>query len=78
MKRGLLYLATAVLGAGGGYLYWLKFGCTNGCPLKSSAPLMTVYGAVLGLALVSTIVSWVVQRKEAAAVKPPDVAPPQT
>jgi uncharacterized membrane protein YeaQ/YmgE (transglycosylase-associated protein family) len=57
MKKYLIYLATGLLGAGGGYFYWARFGCTNGCPLTSSAPLMTIYGALVALTLVSLIAS---------------------
>jgi len=53
VKKMVVYLTSALLGAGGGYLYWVRFGCANGCPLKSSAPLMTIYGALVALTIVS-------------------------
>lgn len=58
----------AVLGAGGGYLYWYFIGCTGDvCPIYSVWWRSTLYGAVLGglvLSLVDDIgKSWLARKK---------------
>ncbi|HPQ72108.1 MAG TPA: hypothetical protein PKW95_23505 [bacterium] len=56
MKKMFIPALGGVIGAIGGYLYFFYVGCTNGCPLKSNGPLMTVYGALLGAAALPTLV----------------------
>ncbi len=56
MKKMFFPTLGGIVGAIGGYLYFFYFGCTNGCPLKSNGPLMTVYGALLGAAALPTLV----------------------
>ncbi|MDR2120975.1 MAG: DUF6132 family protein [Tannerella sp.] len=49
LKHNLLMLIGGVLGAAGGYLYWLKIGCSSGtCPITSSPVASAVWGAVMG------------------------------
>lgn len=49
IKKYWKYLLGALIGAIGGYLYWKYVGCASGtCPITSSAPLSTFYGALLG------------------------------
>lgn len=44
-----LYIAGAILGAAGGYLYWMQIGCVSGTCAITSKPLnSTLYGAVMG------------------------------
>ncbi len=49
IKRNLLYIIGALVGAIGGFAYWYFVGCTSGtCPITSSPYISTIYGAVLG------------------------------
>ena len=44
-----LVLLGVVIGALGGYLYWLYIGCSSGsCPITSSPFLSSMWGAVMG------------------------------
>lgn len=44
-----LVLLGVVIGALGGYLYWLYIGCSSGsCPITSSPLLSSMWGAVMG------------------------------
>ena len=44
-----LALLGVVIGALGGYLYWLFIGCSSGsCPITSSPLLSSLWGAVMG------------------------------
>jgi len=44
-----LVLLGVVIGALGGYLYWLYIGCSSGsCPITSSPLLSSLWGAVMG------------------------------
>lgn len=56
MKKYGFPIIGGVLGGIGGYLYFFFVGCANGCPLKSSGPLMTVYGALLGFVALPTMI----------------------
>ena len=49
-KRYLPTLITTVVGAVGGYLYYLFIGCASGACLITSNPVIsTIYGGVFGL-----------------------------
>jgi hypothetical protein len=49
LKNNLLPLIGGVLGAVGGYLYWMKIGCTTGaCPMTSSPLMSVMWGAIMG------------------------------
>jgi hypothetical protein len=41
-------LIGVVLGAIAGYIYYLNWGCTSGCSIKSSSLKITLYFAVMG------------------------------
>ena len=44
-----LTLLGVVIGALGGYLYWLYIGCSSGsCPITSSPFLSSMWGAIMG------------------------------
>lgn len=54
LKRNLLHIVGALLGAVGGFAYWHFVGCQSGtCPITSSPYISTIYGAVLGALLLS-------------------------
>jgi hypothetical protein len=55
MKKYAIAALGLLVGAAGGYAYYHFIGCANGCPLKSNAPFMTAYGALLGLFGLQTI-----------------------
>lgn len=51
-NQNLLYMAGAVLGAIGGYVYWQQIGCASGTCAITSKPLnSTLYGAIMGALL---------------------------
>lgn len=52
-KTVLLWLAGGVLGAAGGYLYFLYFGCKGSCAITSSPVNSALYGSVMGGLLLS-------------------------
>jgi H+/Cl- antiporter ClcA len=47
-KRVLVLLIGIILGASGGYFYYIYFGCTNGCPLKSNPYSTMIFGGIIG------------------------------
>ncbi len=50
LKRYLPTLITTIVGAVGGYLYYLYVGCVSGaCLITSNPVLSTIYGGVFGL-----------------------------
>ena len=49
LKESILTIVGVIIGAVGGYFYWLKIGCTPGaCPITSSPVMSTVWGGVMG------------------------------
>ncbi len=49
LKRNWLYLAGAVIGGIGGYLYWYNIGCNTGtCPITSSPTMSVIWAATMG------------------------------
>lgn len=51
-NQNLLYMAGAVIGAIGGYIYWQQIGCVSGTCAITSKPLnSTLYGAIMGALL---------------------------
>lgn len=54
-KRHWLTLLGIALGAAGGFLYWNFIGCTTGtCPITSSPINSSVWGAIIGVLLLSS------------------------
>ncbi|GMU86750.1 MAG: hypothetical protein AMXMBFR48_19910 [Ignavibacteriales bacterium] len=47
-KEGIKLASFTLLGGLAGYAYYYFIGCKNGCPLQSSAAIMTLYGAFTG------------------------------
>jgi len=50
------------LGVIGGYIYYYFWGCVNGCPIKSNAWKMMLYGALMGGLLFNMLQDFI-QRK---------------
>jgi hypothetical protein len=49
LKRFYLTLIGVMVGAVGGYLYWMYVGCNSGACLITSSPVMsTLWGAAIG------------------------------
>jgi len=54
MKKNWFYIAGAIIGGVGGYLYWRYVGCSSGtCPITSSPVMSTIWGALMGGLLLS-------------------------
>lgn len=54
--RILLWVLGALIGAAGGYLYYVKIGCNSGsCPITSNPWVSTLWGAVMGYLLADLI-----------------------
>ncbi|MBP1637633.1 MAG: hypothetical protein H6Q18_422 [Bacteroidetes bacterium] len=52
IKKRLLEIIGAVVGAAGGYLYYYFVGCASGtCPITSNPYVSVLYGAFLGYLL---------------------------
>ncbi len=51
LRPSLFILGGSLLG----FLYYILFGCTNGCAIQSNPYLMVVYGAVMAF-LISVII----------------------
>jgi hypothetical protein len=50
LKNNWFTLIGGAFGAAGGYLYWLKVGCTTGtCPITSSPLMSVIWGAAMGI-----------------------------
>jgi hypothetical protein len=52
------------VGVLGGYVYYYYWGCTNGCPIKSNASKMMLYGAVMGGLLFNMLQDAIVRWKQ--------------
>ena len=54
MKKNWFYIAGAIIGGVGGYLFWRFVGCSSGtCPITSSPVMSTIWGALMGGLLLS-------------------------
>jgi uncharacterized membrane protein len=56
-KRHIVYIAIgALVGAAGGYAYWMFIGCESGtCPITSKPLNSTLYGVLMGGLLFSSL-----------------------
>jgi len=64
VKVNRAYVIGVIIGGIGGYLYWLKVGCSTGtCPITSSPVMSTLWGALLGAMLFSIILPKSTQHK---------------
>jgi Family of unknown function (DUF6132) len=51
-KNNALFIAGALIGAVGGYIYWQQVGCSSGTCMITSKPFnSSVYGALMGALL---------------------------
>ena len=49
IKNNILYIIGGIIGAVGGYLYYIYIGCDSGsCPITSSPTMSVIWGAVMG------------------------------
>ena len=56
LKKNWFYIAGAVVGGVGGWLYWRYVGCSSGtCPITSSPVMSTIWGALMGGLLLSLV-----------------------
>ncbi|MGL4806043.1 MAG: DUF6132 family protein [Bacteroidales bacterium] len=56
IKNYLLQIVVSIVGALGGYFYWLKVGCLSGsCPLQSNWYFSAVWGAIIANLLYSIL-----------------------
>lgn len=54
IKKHLLGIIGAVLGAAGGYAYYYFIGCNSGsCPITSNPAMSIIWGAIMGYLLLS-------------------------
>lgn len=54
LSKHWLKIVGAIVGALGGYLYYVKVGCVSGtCPITSDPTNSTLYGALMGYLLFS-------------------------
>lgn len=54
--RLLIWVLGALLGAAGGYLYYVKIGCNSGsCPITGNPWMSTLWGAIMGYLLADLI-----------------------
>lgn len=68
-KKIISTVVFLVIGGLGGYLYWYFIGCTSGtCPITSKWINTTLYGALLGYLLGSSIYDMVEKNKKVAKV----------
>lgn len=64
VKKYKYLIGGIIIGAVGGFLYWMFIGCDNGtCAIKSNAGLMTGYGALVGVLLGSVVRDFLNKRK---------------
>ncbi len=56
VKKHWVYLVGTLAGGIGGYFYWLYIGCATGtCPITSSPYLSVLWGAIMGVLILSAI-----------------------
>lgn len=59
LSKNKIVIYATIIGTALGFLYWQQWGCENGCTLKSSPLIMSLYGAFFGYA----IGGWIQQLK---------------
>lgn len=65
--KGIFYLAGALIGGLGGFLYYYFVGCVSGaCPITSNALAATPYGAVIGILVASILIPGAKKEKQDA------------
>lgn len=62
LKKYWLTLVGLVLGTIGGYIYYYFWGCVDGCPIKSNAWKMMLYGAFMGGLLFNIVQDYVYKK----------------
>lgn len=77
-KNTLLSIIGVIIGGVAGFVYFYFFGCTNGCPLKSSALFMTGYGALLGLVALPTFSDIAIRLRNAKRLRRANDATPSS
>ena len=56
VKNNLLYIIGSIIGAVGGYAYYIYIGCDSGsCPITSSPTMSVIWGALMGGLLLSML-----------------------
>ena len=54
IKNNILYLIGGIIGALGGYIYYIYIGCDSGsCSITSSPTMSMIWGALMGGLLLS-------------------------
>ncbi len=54
IKNNILYLIGGIIGALGGYIYYIYIGCDSGsCSITSSPTMSVIWGALMGGLLLS-------------------------
>ena len=49
VENNILYIIGGIIGAVGGYLYYIYIGCDSGsCPITSSPTMSVIWGAAMG------------------------------
>lgn len=62
-RKYWITLLGVVVGTAGGYVYYYFWGCVNGCPIKSNAWKMMLYGAFMGGLLFNIVQDFLHKRK---------------
>ena len=64
VKNHWITFVGIIAGAIGGYIYYHFWGCTNGCPIKSSPWKMMIYGTIMGGLFFNIVESEIKKRKK--------------
>ena len=67
IKDSKYFISGLLMGAIGGFLYWMYIGCLDGvCPLASNWLIMVIYGTILGGVLGNVVQGIVVSKSKTA------------